>query len=308
MVFVLLVACANVANLLLARSVNRRRELAIRAAIGAGRWRIVRQLLTESVLLSVTGGVVGLLLASWLIRLFLALAPASLPRFHPIAIDTGVLTFTMVLAMLTGLVFGMVPARRGFQTDANESLRDMGAKGATSGSARGASRVARDCRDRDGAGARDRRGADGEEPVAAAASGPRLSRGRSDDVRAGAARRPVSRRDRGAVLPAAARADPRGPGRRSCGRDHTASAGEFRCQRAIHDRRPSALSTRDRARRGVPGGDARLFRHDGDSVPPWPGLHGRRRHRRASGGRHQRDDGPAVLARWKSHRCAPAAR
>jgi putative ABC transport system permease protein len=142
--FVLLVACANVANLLLARSVNRRRELAIRAAIGAGRWRIVRQLLTESVLLSVTGGVVGLLLASWLIRLFLAIAPASLPRFHPIAIDTGVLTFTMVLAMLTGLVFGMVPARRGFRTDANESLRDIvatGGKGATSGSARGASRV-----------------------------------------------------------------------------------------------------------------------------------------------------------------------
>jgi putative ABC transport system permease protein len=139
-VFVLLVACANVANLLLARSVGRARELAIRAAIGAGRGRLVRQLLTESVLLSILGGAVGVILASWLIRLFVAMAPPGFPRVSSIAIDTGILTFTLVIAMATGLIFGVAPARRGFRTDPNDSLRDTGVRGATSGS-RGASRV-----------------------------------------------------------------------------------------------------------------------------------------------------------------------
>ncbi len=139
-VFVLLVACANVANLLLARSVGRERELAIRAAIGAGRGRLVRQLLTESLLLSILGGAVGVILASWLLRLFVAMAPAGFPRVSSIAIDTGILTFTLVVAMATGLIFGVAPARRGFRTDPNDSLRDTGARGATSGN-RGASRL-----------------------------------------------------------------------------------------------------------------------------------------------------------------------
>jgi putative ABC transport system permease protein len=138
--FVLLVACANVANLLLARSVGRQRELAIRSAIGARRSRIVQQLLTESVLLSVLGGTVGVLLASWLVRLFVSLAPSSFPRLQAITIDWDVLAFTLALATLTGMLFGLAPARRGFRTDPNESLRDMGARGATSGGARGASR------------------------------------------------------------------------------------------------------------------------------------------------------------------------
>jgi putative ABC transport system permease protein len=140
-VFVLLVACANVANLLLARSVGRQRELAIRAAIGAGRGRLVRQLLTESVLLSVLGGAVGVIVAGWLLRLFVALAPANFPRVQSIAIDTSVLTFTLVVATVTGLIFGLAPARRGFRTDPNDSLRDTGARGASSGGSRGASRV-----------------------------------------------------------------------------------------------------------------------------------------------------------------------
>ena len=139
-VFVLLVACANVANLLLARSVGRERELAIRAAIGAGRGRLVRQLLTESLLLSILGGSVGVILASWLLRLFVAMAPAGFPRVSSIAIDTGILTFTLAVAMATGLIFGVAPARRGFRTDPNDSLRDTGARGATSGN-RGASRL-----------------------------------------------------------------------------------------------------------------------------------------------------------------------
>ena len=139
--FVLLIACANVANLLLARSVSRGRELSIRAALGAGRARLVRQLLTESVLLAVAGSVVGVLLASWLLRLFLALAPTNFAGVQTIRIDTQVLLVTLAIAMFTGLLFGMAPARHGFQVDPNDSLRDTGARGATSAGAKGASRM-----------------------------------------------------------------------------------------------------------------------------------------------------------------------
>jgi putative ABC transport system permease protein len=137
--FVLLVACANVANLLLARSVARRRELAIRSAIGAARSRIFRQVLTESLMLSVAGGAVGVLLASWLMRLFLSLSP-NLPRVQTIAIDGGILSFTLIVAMLTGVLFGLAPARQGFRADPNESLRDSGTRSAT-GTSKGASRT-----------------------------------------------------------------------------------------------------------------------------------------------------------------------
>jgi putative ABC transport system permease protein len=137
--FVLLVACANVANLLLARSVSRQRELAIRSAIGASRVRIFRQVLTEAVVLSITGGVAGVLLAGWLMRLFLSLSPA-LPRVQTVAIDLRVLLFTLGVAMLTGVLFGLAPARQGFRTNPNDTLRDSGARGAT-GAAKGASRT-----------------------------------------------------------------------------------------------------------------------------------------------------------------------
>jgi putative ABC transport system permease protein len=139
--FVLLIACANVANLLLARSVSRGRELSIRAALGAARRRLVRQLLTESVLLAVFGGIVGVLLASWLLRLFLALAPANFAGAQTIGIDASVLGATLAIAILTGVLFGLAPARHGFQVDPNDSLRDTGTRGATSAGGRGASRV-----------------------------------------------------------------------------------------------------------------------------------------------------------------------
>jgi putative ABC transport system permease protein len=137
---VLLVACANVANMLLARSVARRRELSIRAAIGAGPGRLLRQLLTESLLLSVVAAGVGVLLASWLLRLFLALAPAGFAGVQTIAIDNSVLSFTVIVAVLAGVMFGVAPARRGFRLDASDGLRD-GARGGSSGGARGASRL-----------------------------------------------------------------------------------------------------------------------------------------------------------------------
>jgi putative ABC transport system permease protein len=130
---VLLVACANVANMLLARSVSRRRELAIRTAIGAGPWRILRQLLTESVLLAAGGGLAGVLLAGWLVRMVLALAPAGFIGIQQVAIDRQVLLFTAGVAVATGLLFGLAPARRGFRLDANDGLRDAAARGASVG-------------------------------------------------------------------------------------------------------------------------------------------------------------------------------
>jgi putative ABC transport system permease protein len=113
---VLLIACANVANLLLARGVARRREIAIRAALGAGSWRIARQLLTESVLLACAGGGLGLVAVAWSIRAFIALAPADIPRLDEVRVDITVLLFTLVLSVITGLLFGIAPAVRCLRT------------------------------------------------------------------------------------------------------------------------------------------------------------------------------------------------
>lgn len=126
---VLLVACANVANLLVARATSRHRELSIRAALGATRLRLVRQLLTESVLLAICGGAAGLLLARWGLKALVALAPASLPRMNNIHLDSGVLVFSLLLSVLTGLVFGVGPALIGADVHISESLK-QGTRGA----------------------------------------------------------------------------------------------------------------------------------------------------------------------------------
>ena len=124
--FVLLIACANAANLQLARATVRQKEIAIRAAVGARRWRIIRQLLTESVLLSLFGGLLGLLLAVVGLRLLLRLGPDTLPRLNEIAIDGRVLGFTFVVSLITGILFGLVPALRSSRVDLNGVLKDSG--------------------------------------------------------------------------------------------------------------------------------------------------------------------------------------
>lgn len=124
--FVLLIACANIANLLLARATARQKEMAIRSAMGAGRWRIARQLLTESVLLSITGGILGLLIARWCVDFILYISPNAIPRSKEISLDWRVLAFTIGVSFLTGILFGLVPAMQAGVVDVHETLKETG--------------------------------------------------------------------------------------------------------------------------------------------------------------------------------------
>jgi len=124
--FVLLIACVNVANLLLARSTGRAREFAIRAALGASQGRVVRQLLTESVLLATCGGALGLLLASWGTTVGLSILPSTLPRAQNVRIDPHVLLFTVIVSLLAGILFGLAPALKTSHPDLHATLKEGG--------------------------------------------------------------------------------------------------------------------------------------------------------------------------------------
>lgn len=123
---VLLIACANIANLLLARATARQRELSIRAALGAGRWRLAKQFLSESLLLSLCGGTAGLLVGQWSLDALLAIAPADLPRTSSIHLDAVVVIFCIILSCVTGIIFGVAPAWLAAHADLNESLKEAG--------------------------------------------------------------------------------------------------------------------------------------------------------------------------------------
>jgi putative ABC transport system permease protein len=138
--FVLLIACTNVANLLLARGADRERELAIRAAMGAGRWRLLRQLLTESLLIAILGCGIGILLARWCVHLLVAFNPADIPRLDQVSVDGTTLIFVTAIGFLTALLFGIAPALKFSRPNLQRSLKEAGPTmaGTTSHRLRGA--------------------------------------------------------------------------------------------------------------------------------------------------------------------------
>ncbi len=139
--FVLLIACANVANLLLARSTGRQREMAVRTALGATRWQLMRLLFTESLLLSLTGAALGIVLAQFALPLLLRLAPANLPQLQHVELNQAVILFSAAIAVLTGVLFGLFPAVQSFHAGTANPLRESGARTTASSSANRARQV-----------------------------------------------------------------------------------------------------------------------------------------------------------------------
>jgi putative ABC transport system permease protein len=139
--FVLLIACTNVANLMLARATQRDREIAIRAAVGASRLNLIRQLLTESLLLSIAGGLAGLIVSIWAVDLFVKLSPGDIPRLNEASVDLRLLGFTLLVSLLTGVGFGLLPAFAATRTNLNATLKEGGRKASEGRQRRGARNI-----------------------------------------------------------------------------------------------------------------------------------------------------------------------
>src|SRR6185503_15506461 len=131
--FILLIACTNTANLLLVRTITRQKEIAIRAALGAGRWRLSRQILTESLVLALFSGAVGLLIAIWALGAIRVYAAGQLPRLAEVQINARVLMFTFAVSVLTGLLFSLVPTLHASRPKVNDVLKAGNKSGASSG-------------------------------------------------------------------------------------------------------------------------------------------------------------------------------
>ena len=301
--FLLLIVCANVANLMLARLSSRRGEIAVRAALGAGRMQLVRQVLTESFVLSGIGGGLGLLVAWAGVRLVRALPEGSLPRMQEVRLDGGVLLFALLISIGVALLFGLVPGAagvaRGIARHDERLLGDDPPFGRT------AAEHARGHRGRARPDAAGRRRPDDTQLRSADACRPRLRARQS----AGGADLPaaveVPHRPRSHPLlhghDPARRRDPGGSrrGGRQCAAD---VSGRHRLCAAVHDRRPRGAGQRRGAAGRHPHRHARLFRDDEDRAAQGP-FHrrprpsGRARHRG-----HQRDHGAALLRRRGSAR------
>jgi predicted permease len=139
--FVLLIACANVANLQLARAAAREKEVAIRGALGAGRWRLARLLLAESSAVALAGGLAGLLLAAWVIRVIHRFAPANIPHLQGARLDSRVLVFALAVSLLTGILFGLAPVLAAFRVSLNNTLKEAGSQSGTGAGTRRTQRV-----------------------------------------------------------------------------------------------------------------------------------------------------------------------
>ena len=224
--FLLLIACANVANLLLVRGDARLREMAVRTAIGAAPDRLVRQLLTESVVLAVLGAVLGLGLAAAGLRVLMTLDPTSLPPLAPVRLDFTVVLFTLVLGVITTLVFGLAPALRTLRLNLVDSLREGNQQSTVGGARQRLRGAARGRRGRARRRARDRRRLDDPQPLRPRADRSRLQPATDVDdaaVAAGGAVRHAG--EGGRLLSTVDRAGAHGAGRAVGGRRAIAAAG-----------------------------------------------------------------------------------